>query len=101
MKRRTHTKAEKEHLNRVQALGCCICSRLGYPDSPALIHHVHVNFGWGRTSHFDVIPLCQIHHSSPNESVHGMGRAEFTAMFGISELELLAEVKEKVLKSAE
>lgn len=92
--KRSSTAAERRYMGRVQALGCCVCAHLGYHDTPALIHHVHVNFGWGRTSHSDVIPLCHHHHVSPGESVHGMGRDEFTAMYGISEIELLDKVKE-------
>lgn len=91
--KRTASSQERRHLAAVAALGCVICERMGYPDSPSVVHHVHVRFGWGRSSHYDTLPLCNFHHVAPGQSVHGMGRAEFTAMYGISELELLDEVK--------
>lgn len=90
------TADEKRYMTKVQALGCCVCAMLGHEDTPALIHHVHVNFGWGRTSHYDILPLCNFHHVHPGASVHGMGRDEFAVMFGISEIELLDIVKTKL-----
>lgn len=49
---------EKKHLDRVSQLGCIACSDLGFPDSPAEIHH---QLGQGRDN-FKVIPLCPEHH---------------------------------------
>lgn len=99
--KRKQTAAEKRHLARVAALGCVVCSEcLGYEGTPAQAHHVHVNFGWGRTSHYDTIPLCPPHHVGPGMSVHGLGRDEFTELYGRSELELLGIVKSRLgLKS--
>ncbi len=57
------TKDEKRYLSKVQELGCVVCDKLGFMDSPAEIHHVRFLAGTAqRASHFDVIPLCPHHH---------------------------------------
>lgn len=95
--KRTITAAERRYLARVAAMGCIVCSEcLGYEGTPAVVHHVHTEFGWGRTSHYDTIPLCPTHHVAPNQSVHGMGREEFAECFGLSEKELLEIVKARL-----
>ena len=63
MKGRTPTAAEKRYMDAVHDLGCYCCERLGvepYPDG-TLIHHVNGKTAPG--AHYDVIPLCDIHHS--------------------------------------
>lgn len=64
------TKAEKEHLERVAALGCIICH------APAEIHHLRRNpvtgehLGMGqRASNFHVIPLCPRCHRTGGEGI--------------------------------
>jgi hypothetical protein len=95
--KRKQTAADRRHLARVAAMGCIVCSEcLGYEGTPAVVHHVHTNFGWGRTSHLDTIPLCPTHHVAPGQSVHGMGREEFAECFGMSEAKLLEIVKERL-----
>ena len=95
--KRTSTAAEKRHLAAVAALGCIVCSECrGFEGTPSVVHHVHTDFGWGRSSHYDTLPLCPVHHMAPNQSVHGMGRDEFTECFGHSELDLLVIVKERL-----
>lgn len=94
--KRTATAAEKRHMERIAKMGCCLCVHLGYGPSPAEVHHVRVKHGWGRSSHLDTIPLCTLHHRAPDIGVHGMGREEFTATYGISELELLDAVKARL-----
>ncbi|AYN29986.1 DUF968 domain-containing protein [Buttiauxella sp. 3AFRM03] len=97
-KKRTHkTKAEQQHLERVAALGCIVCSNLGYPDSPAIIHHIRTGQGKGqRASHFETLPLCPIHHQ-----FHGIGMSyhdcpkTWEAKFG-TELELLERVRKEL-----
>ena len=83
-------------MRKVSELGCVLCKYLGYGYSLAEVHHVRVKHGWGRSSHMDTIPLCTLHHQAPNIGVHGMGREEFTATYGISELELLDAVKARL-----
>ena len=53
------TKAERDHMGAVAALGCVVCRNLGFVDSPAEIHHVRTGQGMGqRASNYEVIPLC-------------------------------------------
>lgn len=90
------TKAEKQHLDRVQALGCMACRALGYRDTPAEIHHPRAGTGAGRkASHFDAIPLCPNHHrglSHPlTPSIH-LDKRAFIAIFG-TEAELLEKTR--------
>lgn len=61
---KTKTKAEKEYLSQVAALGCLICQ------SPAEIHHIRSNMGLGRrNSHFMVLPLCPTHHRTGGHGI--------------------------------
>lgn len=83
-------------MGRVAELGCELCQHLGYGATPGQVHHVRVNFGWGRSGHFNTICLCDPHHNGQPGGVHSMGRDEFTVMYGISELELLDIVKQKL-----
>lgn len=46
-----------------------------------------------RASNFETIPLCHYHHQGA-EGIHGMGRKAWERHFGVTELELLEEVKE-------
>lgn len=91
------TKAEKEYMNRVADLGCICCAMMGYPDTPAEIHHIRSNMGMGqRASNYDVIPLCSIHHRLGEAGVgfHSSAK-QFEENFG-SELDLLEIVKEVI-----
>jgi hypothetical protein len=99
--RKSHGKvanaAEREYMGRVAALGCIVCSEcLGYQDTPAIVHHIRTGQGKMRASHFDTMPLCPIHHQDSGCGVHDMGRQQFAEMYGRSELELLAIVKNKL-----
>jgi len=49
-------KAEKEHMRRVAELGCIICGQ------PAELHHINNSTMGKRSSNYEVIPLCHIHH---------------------------------------
>jgi len=80
-------KREREHLQKVQDLGCIVCIRLGYYGTPAEIHHVK-RFG-AKRDHFHVIPLCPHHHRTSNESYH-LNPLWFTEQFGTQQ-ELLEE----------
>lgn len=94
--KRSSTAAEKRHMQKVAEMGCIVCSHVyGYNDTPAQVHHVRVNHGWGRSSHFMTIPLCAEHHTGKT-GVHSMGRDEFEAMHGFSELRLLEIVQNKL-----
>lgn len=72
------TKAEREHMARVKALGCYVCSR------PAQAHHI-LRVG-RRISHWHTIPLCFDHHQQQSplpygHSVHN-GTKEFERRYG-------------------
>jgi hypothetical protein len=91
--KRTSTASEKRYLGRVAAMGCIVCRHChGMPDTPAQVHHVRLNHGWGRSGHTMTIPLCLEHHTGKT-GVHSMGREEFERMHGYSEIDLLAIVQ--------
>ena len=95
MTRRRHTKAEQAHLDAVVSLGCIACRKIGVLNSPAEIHHLRNGVGAGqRSSHFDVIPLCPLHHrlGSYGTAFHA-GKKAWEATFG-TELELLEQTRE-------
>lgn len=84
-------KDEKKHLSEVASLGCSVCRRLGFLGTPAEIHHIRAGQGWGRSSHFNAIPLCPEHHRG-RTGVHGLGTKRFVKQYGFTEQELLNEV---------
>ena len=88
-------KKEKEHLSKVQSLGCLICEN---PETQ--IHHIRNrgkglgNVGIGnRSSHFETIPLCYNHHQG-QFSIHNNKKA-FEKKYG-TEREMLEKVREKL-----
>lgn len=86
----------QRHMGKVAALGCILCRRLGYGQTPALVHHIRTGIGMGkRASDFDTIPLCPEHHQGMT-GIHGMGRKAWERHHGITELELLQETKERI-----
>jgi len=87
----TKTKHEKEHMNKIADLGCIICRKMGFPNSPAELHHIKDKTGMGRkASNFEVIPLCPRHHRQGKDSYHYSPK-EFTKKWG-TQKELLTEV---------
>lgn len=91
----TSTAAERRYMGRVAALGCIVCSHcLGIAGTPAIVHHLRTGQGHMRASHYDTMPLCPTHHQDSGIGVHDMGRDEFAAMYGISELDLVVIVKQ-------
>ncbi len=88
------TKSERDHMSRVAEMGCILCIRLGFGETVPEIHHIRTRTGAGkRASHFDVIGLCPEHHRGKT-GLHGMGRKAFERHYGVTELELLEQVKE-------
>lgn len=87
------TAAEKRYLGHVAELGCAVCRRLGYGPTPAIVHHQRTGQGWGRASHYRTVPLCPAHHQHSGYGVHDMGRDEFAAMYGFSEVDLVDETR--------
>ena len=86
------TAAERAHIGAVAAMGCCLCLHLGFGATPAEVHHVRAWHGWGRSGHMNTIPLCPFHHRGEPGGIHSMGRKQFAAYYGISEMELLEAV---------
>lgn len=96
MKRKS-TRAEREHMAAVKALGCVLTYALtGIWETPCEVHHCRVEHGWGRSSHYATIGLTAHFHRDGTAGIHGMGREEFTAKYGVSELELLDIVNKKL-----
>jgi len=88
------TKDEKKYLSKLVDIGCIICYRNGYLQTPAEVHHVRgLGLGMGvRSGHYDTIPLCPSHHRG-NDGYHGMGRKAFERKYQITEIDLLVQVK--------
>ena len=56
---------DKKHLNRLAALGCCVCLREMNVFSPCEIHHTRFNCGIAqRSDDKDAVGLCFNHHSA-------------------------------------
>lgn len=86
----------REYMGQVAALGCALCRRLGYGQTPAVVHHIRTGIGMGkRASDFDTIPLCPEHHAGMT-GIHGMGRKAWERYHGITELELLEQTKKEI-----
>lgn len=86
------TREEKAHLSAVASLGCILCRRLGYGETPCEIHHLRAGVGKGqRSSHFEAVGLCPAHHRG-NLGIHGLGTKGFVKHYGVTEHELLEEV---------
>jgi len=80
-------------MSAVAELGCSVCRRMGYPGTPAELHHPRSGVGAGRrSSNWDVIPLCPEHHRG-NTGVHGLGTKGFPKYWGFTESDLLEDVK--------
>ena len=94
------TKAEKEYLNRVQALGCMAGAPMGSDiicGLPAEIHHITTGMGMGqRAGHYEVIPLCPDHHRNGGYgfAIHA-GQGTWESVYG-SELDHLKETKRRL-----
>lgn len=86
------TAAEKRHMSKVASLGCLVCLRMGYEDTPCEIHHKRSGTGGGqRSSHFLVMGLCPEHHRGKT-GFHGLGTKGFEKEYGYNEDDLLADV---------
>ncbi len=102
MGRKRATKAERDHMERVAALGCIVCREHYGGATPAGIHHLrgHPWSGGGqRASHYDVIPLCGRHHQTGGYGVaYHAGAQAWEERFG-TQGELLARVQELLAQS--
>ena len=91
------TKAEERHLSAVAGLGCLICLKMGYPDSPAEIHHIRTIQGERVIrNHAYVLPLCPTHHRLGGWGIaFHAGSREWQRIHGTEEM-LLGEVNRKL-----
>lgn len=91
------TKDEARYLSKVSGLGCCICEMMGYPDTPAEIHHIRTGIGAGnRADHYTTIPLCPRHHRLGQDGLHVMGRKAWERYHQVTEYELVEQTRTKV-----
>ena len=89
------TIAERKHMSKVAELGCVVCRRLYGPHDPGPVelHHPRHGVGMGqRANHFDVLPLCVVHHRG-KEGLHGLGTKGFPKHYGYDEMDLLEDVR--------
>lgn len=92
-------KADRQHLNRVAALGCIACIIDGIRETPCEVHHPRAGTGKGmRASHREAIGLCPPHHRGTMHpavpSIH-LDRLTFIERYG-TEAELLQLTREEL-----
>lgn len=93
-KSRGPTTAERSFLTAMADQGCILCRRLGYPGTPAEIHHLRCGMGMAqRNSDEMAIGLCPEHHRGAT-GYHGLGRRAFERTYGVTELDLMREAWE-------
>ena len=86
------TAAEKRYHERVAQEPCIVCGI-----EPVCVHHVREHTGLGvRPNHYEVIPLCAMHHQHGGYgvAVHS-GVKEWERRYG-AQLDLLAEFKQRM-----
>ena len=89
MAKKAATREEKDYMGRAAELGCALCRHLGFPGTPAEIHHPRTGVGIGRRAdHKNGIPLCPEHHRG-NTGIHGLGRKRFEREYSITEQDLI------------
>ena len=90
------TKAERNHMGAVAALGCVVCRNLGFGETPAEVHHIGNGTLGKKASNFETIALCPTHHRNGGHgvAVHA-GRKAFEANFG-TERELLEQTRREL-----
>ena len=90
------TKAERDHMGAVAALGCVVCRNLGFGETPAEVHHIGNGTLGKKASNFETIPLCEVHHRNGGHgvAVHA-GRKTFEARYG-TERELLEQTRREL-----
>lgn len=87
----------KQHMQAVRDLGCIACKQMGFPDSPAVAHHIRAGGGMGyKASDYETIPLCPTHHTNGDygTAIH-KSEAAFEKRYGTEE-ELLKQTWREV-----
>ena len=96
MAKKAKTRDEKLHMRAVADLGCIVCNKMGYPGSPAELHHIVSNTGMGKkATNYEVIPLCPHHHRNSEESYHQSPK-DFTEKWGSQENLLQDNLEHKI-----
>jgi len=88
-KKKNNTKIEKEHMNAVAEIGCIVCRQNGFYGTPSEIHHIRQGAGMGqRSTNFQVIPLCPIHHRAGGHGEVGFHQSpkEFAERYGTEQM---------------
>lgn len=88
------TIAETRHKSAVAALGCILCLRMGYEDTPAELHHLRTG-GWGKGGFKTLMGLSPEHHRG-RTGIHGLGAKAFERHYGVTQQELLDDVLERI-----
>ena len=90
-KKKPPTKAESKHIEKVLSMGCIVCVNLELGETPAVPHHIGNGSTGMKASHYEIIPLCPIHHTQGGYgvAVH-QGRVQWESNFG-TEQELLEQ----------
>lgn len=90
------SKADQAHMGRVAGIGCVLCARLGYGETPSEVHHARTGVGAAqRNSAWMTVALCPEHHRGAT-GVHGLGVRAFERTYGVTEIELVAETLERI-----
>lgn len=100
MPTRNKSPALRRYHERVSAMGCALCRRLGQPaHPPATIHHIREGQGMAqRASDWLVIPLCPGCHQG-SRGFHG--DRTLLRIAKVSELDLLADTIERYVETVE
>ena len=94
MAKKRPTVEEKKYMSQVADYGCVACEQDGLV-RPAEIHHIRKHTGMGlRPSHFNILPLCSVHHRTGKISVH-LGKQAFIDKYG-TEQQLQQRVRERI-----
>jgi len=97
LKSHTPTKDEREWMDQITELGCCICLKEYEVFTPAEVHHISGKTKLG--SHFHTIPLCYRHHREGSNTELYVSRhpnkASFVRRHG-SEEELFLYTQEQI-----
>lgn len=95
----------EEYRKLVKRLPCEICvMHFGVDAEPATdcvadAHHPRTGAGAGRkNSDFETISLCKAHHQDSASAIHVLGRKAFERAFGVTEAQLSARTRARVIE---
>lgn len=79
MKGRGANAADKQWMDRITQLGCCVCHRQFNVFTPAEVHHIDGKTKEG--AHLKSIPLCYKHHRGGEDNASYTSRHPFKKRF--------------------